>query len=229
MPRWCVHEDLGELCGIPRATMRVVNRLIDKDLGHDVGRLIAYCHWDPRELYKYVLHVYKLLGYEGIRAFMHHHLMDYICTIMKRGKYGVLYKFVAENLKAWGSVRLYEDIDSKQLYISPFAVRNARVVWFTRNDEVNPLSERLASMVLKVIENIVSDFSNKRDEISRYIVKAALEMRDCIRQSAFKLQKLYLDALINNSEDPCKPVKPKPRHSSNRTQVQATTWRLRIV
>jgi len=80
MPGWHVREALAELCGIPRALMRELNEFIDSvedPRFHDANRVIVEGRWDPEALVYAGSVVLKKWGYEGLRAFLHHNLLDY--------------------------------------------------------------------------------------------------------------------------------------------------------
>lgn len=80
MPKWVVHEVLGELCGISKQLMRELNNFIDS-IGdptfHDANRVIIRNRWDPEALLYAAYVVLEKWGFDGLRAFLHHHLLDY--------------------------------------------------------------------------------------------------------------------------------------------------------
>jgi len=80
MPRWSVHEALAELCEIPIALMRKLNKFIDSIENprlHNANRVVAESEWVPEAL-AYAGHVVlDRWGYESLKAFPHHHILDY--------------------------------------------------------------------------------------------------------------------------------------------------------
>jgi len=197
VPRWVVHEEFGELCGIARDVMSAVNRLVDVVLEHDAGRLIAYGHWDAGEFYRYASRIYNLLGCEGVKAFIHHHLMDYCCTIMRAGKYGYLFKYVADSVRRCGFARLYEDVDSGQLYVDTSVRGLLRTVDLREGNATNALSGKIIPMILTVVENMAKDFSGaERDGVVKCVVDAVSSMRCCIEESARRLLEMLCNAAV---------------------------------
>ena len=80
-----------EFCGIPRSTYEELNAFADLK-EHDANRVIIDGHWLPEPLFYLALVVYEKWGYEGLRALIHHHLLDYSDTLASSGKYGWLVK-----------------------------------------------------------------------------------------------------------------------------------------
>jgi hypothetical protein len=92
MPEWVVHFYTGEeFCRIPRSTYEELNAFADLK-EHDANRVIIDGHWLPESLFYLALVVYEKWGYEGLRALIHHHLLDYSDTLASSGKYGWLVK-----------------------------------------------------------------------------------------------------------------------------------------
>ena len=93
MAKHVVHEYLAtRFSGLPLNIVREINRFIDvvgkyekraRELGvppkvfHDANRVITNGRWDLEALLYLVVVVYGKWGYEGIKASLHHHLLDY--------------------------------------------------------------------------------------------------------------------------------------------------------
>jgi len=150
MPRWNVHELLGETCGIPRRVMREVNKFIDLGLNHDKGRFIVYGHWDPRELYSIATQVHTIWGTNGVRAMIHHHLMDYTCTLITKLKGGVLVRHVLEDIRRTGFATIYEDIDTGRVYSTPLPYSRSpiRLLYLKKEDMPKFIFERIITQNL---------------------------------------------------------------------------------
>jgi len=217
MPKWVVHEDLGEICNIPRSLMRSINKFLDIGLDHDRGRLIVYGRWDPDELYSIAKQVYEKWGLEGVKAMIHHHLMDYTCSLLTKLKYGALIKYIVKEVKRNRFARIYEDINSGQLYTSPLVKGTLRTIELRREEAIEFIAERITSKVDEVLNYIERDFAKLHDPISKHLHNLAKNMRNCIRTSAHKLIHTYISALlIEARESPCKSFREKPQRSSLR-------------
>jgi hypothetical protein len=93
MPEWVVHFYTGEnFCGIGRKVYEEVNRFIDLSV-HDVNRVIVDGHWLPESLFYLALVSYEKWGCEGLKAVIHHNILDYLSTLASEGKYGWLVKY----------------------------------------------------------------------------------------------------------------------------------------
>jgi len=94
VPEWVVHLYTGKyFCRISDKVYDEVNRFVDS-LGpeHDVNRIIIDGHWIPEALLYVAFHAYDVWGYEGLKALLHHNLLDYSKTLSIGGKYGYYVK-----------------------------------------------------------------------------------------------------------------------------------------
>jgi hypothetical protein len=93
MPEWIVHLYVGEnFCRIRRRIYEEVNEFVDENI-HDVGRIIVGGRWLPEPLLYLSFVSYERWGYEGLKAVLHHHILDYSNTLAAGGKYGWLIKY----------------------------------------------------------------------------------------------------------------------------------------
>jgi hypothetical protein len=101
VPEWVVHLYTGEkFCGISRRVYSKVNEFIDSNpLGHDVNRVIVNGHWIPEALLYLTYTTYDIWGCEGVKAVLHHNLLDYCKTLITLNKrillylyYGIIYE-----------------------------------------------------------------------------------------------------------------------------------------
>lgn len=69
MPKWKLHNKIAAEMGIPKGLSNKVNSIIDIDGVHD-GREI------PEVFLKDAIQCYELGGYEGLKAFFLHHILD---------------------------------------------------------------------------------------------------------------------------------------------------------
>jgi len=94
MPEWVVHLYTGErFCGIQMGVYEEVNRFIDSPgSSHDVNRVIIDGHWIPEALLYLAFVCYERWGYEGLKACLHHHILDYSKTLASGGPHGHLVK-----------------------------------------------------------------------------------------------------------------------------------------
>jgi hypothetical protein len=94
MPEWVVHLYTGErFCGIQRGVYEEVNRFIDSpESSHDVNRVIIDGHWIPEALLYLAFVCYERWGYEGLKACLHHHILDYSKTLASGGPHGHIVK-----------------------------------------------------------------------------------------------------------------------------------------
>jgi hypothetical protein len=91
MPAWIVHLYTGEsFCNIQRSVYEEVNKFIDSIPEHDANRVIVEGHWIPEALLYLALATYERWGYIGLKAMLHHHLLDYSNTLVTTGPYGLL-------------------------------------------------------------------------------------------------------------------------------------------
>jgi hypothetical protein len=94
MPEWIIHLYTGEsFCNIHRSVYEEVNRFIDsipEPEYHDANRVIIEGHWIPEALLYLALVTYERWGDIGLKAMLHHHLLDYSNTLVTSGPYGFL-------------------------------------------------------------------------------------------------------------------------------------------
>ena len=205
MPRWRVYEVLGELCGIPRSIMWSINEFLDIGHDHDKGRLIVYGHWDPKELHSLAASVYRRWGVEGVKAALHHHIMDYVCTLLTKLKYGKLVRHIIDEVMKRGLAVVYEDVETGQVYMSSnITSKTLRMRYLRKEDVTGYIQDALLPMLDQVLKLIDRDFRAKSDEVSELLTQLARKLKLCIRESANKLIKLHIDALLRKEESPCK-------------------------
>ncbi len=194
--------------------MGEVSRFIDLGLEHDKGRLILYGHWDPRELYTVALQVHKRWGSDGVKAFLHHHLMDYACSLLTKLVYGAIVKRMVKDVKRMGFAEVYEDVDTGKLYTSPYASRTLRVIQLRGGDEVSEfIAKRVMGFIRQVLDLMVRDFSGEDDQLSGYISALAGDerFRDCIEEGLKILVSKHVESLLKGREDdsPCRPERKR--------------------
>ena len=185
--------------------MRTINEFLDLGCDHDKGRLIIYGHWDANELYNLVVSVYRKWGVEGVKAAIHHHIMDYVCTLLTRLKYGKLVNYILDEIMRRGFAVVYEDVDSGQVYISSNVTsRTLRMSYIGKDNVANYISNMLLQNVNQVLKLMDKDFRSKSDSISALITQFAKNLEPCIKESANKLIKLHIDSFFRKEVSPCK-------------------------
>ena len=210
MPRWIVHESLGEFCGISRNLMHEVSKFIDLGLDHDKGRLIAYSHWDPNKLYEMASEVYEKYGVEGVKAMLHHHLMDYVCSLLTKLKYGALVRHIVREIKRTGFVVVYEDVNTGQVYTNPSARGLLRTISLRRGEAVEFVYNKVKTMVNNVLNLINKDFSKQRDDVEKLLYSLSRDMKECIEKSVRRLVYIHIISSLNKShENPCKSIRSR--------------------
>jgi len=81
MPSWSIHSKYAwELWRIDSSE---VDEFIDRECHHDIGRFIAEQVWDLRELIPTTKLVYRRFGEDGVRAFLLHHILDYLDSLLR--------------------------------------------------------------------------------------------------------------------------------------------------
>jgi len=217
MPRWVVHENLGEFCGISRNLMHEVNRFIDLGLDHDGGRLIVYGHWDPYELYRMASKVYEMYGSEGVKVALHHHLMDYVCSLLTKLKYGALVRHIVGEIKRVGFATVYEDVNTGQVYTSPLVRGFLRTISLKREEAIEFVYSKVKDMVDNVLNLLSKDFFKQRDEVEKILHNLSRDMKKCIEESAKKLVYTYTTSLLNESrENPWRSIRSRGRLQARR-------------
>jgi hypothetical protein len=85
MPSWIIHNKWASRLGVRKDIADLVNRMIDS-IGdpeyHDYGRVIVGGRRVFSELYRELQRYYKLFGNDGIKAFLLHHVLDYMSTLL---------------------------------------------------------------------------------------------------------------------------------------------------
>jgi predicted Zn-ribbon and HTH transcriptional regulator len=85
MPSWNIHNKWAFRLGVRKDIADLVNRMVDS-IGdpeyHDYGRVIVGGHWVFSELYRELQRYYKLFGDDGVKAFLIHHVLDYMSTLL---------------------------------------------------------------------------------------------------------------------------------------------------
>jgi len=205
MPGWDVHCELAEmLCGIPKDIMNNMNKVIDELTYHDINRIIVKGHWNPLALLHESLFHYENWGYIGIKAALHHHLLDYAATLLTGGKYGYLLKEKVYLGLAVSSVIKF--VESVLNHIE---------------EDFTVLTRLSGSLLESEFQNIVENFFEKckywddpkaRNEAKRYmyykttlvressqaLIRASKELKDCIKDCIWDLAifKLWKDHCI---------------------------------
>jgi hypothetical protein len=85
VPSWDIHSKWASKLRVKRDIADLVNRLIDSAGNperHDYGRVIVGGHWVFSELYRELQRYYKLFGDDGVKAFLLHHVLDYMSTLL---------------------------------------------------------------------------------------------------------------------------------------------------
>jgi hypothetical protein len=85
MPSWIIHNKWASRLGVRKDISDLVNRMID-GIGdpeyHDYGRVIVGGRWVFSEFYRELQRYYKLFGDDGVKAFLLHHVLDYMSTLL---------------------------------------------------------------------------------------------------------------------------------------------------
>jgi len=197
MPKWRVHEALAELCGIPRALMRELNEFIDS-IGdprfHDVNRVIVGGRWDPEALAYVGYVVLERWGYEGLRAFLHHHLLDYAeqLALSRRVHETHMESYVVSwieglvNKVLGGIVRDFE-------VLLRLALKKSLDGRDGSNKNVTEDIEKLWGVRLEHPGNLVRLIEGGGAlNLSAAIVEAVRGIRECLNESVYELVVFYL-------------------------------------
>jgi predicted Zn-ribbon and HTH transcriptional regulator len=85
MPSWIIHNKWASRLGVRKDISDLVNRMIDS-IGdpeyHDYGRVIVGGRWVFSELYRELQRYYRFFGDDGVKAFLLHHVLDYMSTLL---------------------------------------------------------------------------------------------------------------------------------------------------
>jgi len=170
MPSWYLHEKWAVRAGIDPNLAREIDRLIDRDFGHhDIGRRrLSEC---KIFLYNIVLPQYS---YEGAKAFLLHHILDYIAYIIRRRRKEARKKGATQAYIDSDEVlnRLFKLIPLGQLYltkrgrvgISPFAttIRYPELGVYPAYDPylINVVKS-VADFLYRNFKEIVQDIANE--------------------------------------------------------------------
>ena len=214
MPKWNVHVELGKYCSIDEYIMEEINKFLDEGFEHDKGRLIIYGHWELSELLPVASYAYEKWGSVGVKALIHHHLMDYTCSLMTKLKYGALIKHIVNDINKMGFSIIYEDVDTGQIYTNP-NVRGTLRTMYLKKDEVKefitkkivlPFITEALNTLIKGISSKTSEKPSKcREDVLKSLSSSIRELENCIITSAIVLVDKYVGALLNKDhENPCK-------------------------
>jgi len=192
--------------------MHEVNKFIDLGLRHDGGRLIVYGHWDSDELFKIASEVYGLYGSDGVKAVLHHHLMNYVCSLLTKLKYEALVRHIVRDIKRMGFVEVYEDMNTGQVYIGSLVRGLLRTISLRREEAIEFVYSKVKDMVNNVLNLISKNFSKQRDDVEKLLHSLSRDMRECIEESARSLVYTYITSLLNESrENPCKGIRSRDK------------------
>jgi len=197
MPKWRVHEALAELCGIPRALMRELNEFIDSTGDprfHDVNRVIIEGRWDPEALAYADYVVLERWGYEGLKAFLCHHMLDYAeqLALSRRvhethmGSYVVSWVKGLVNKVLDGIIRDFE-------VLLRLALKKSLGGRGGSNRNVIEDIEKLWGVKLEHPEDLVRLIEGGGAlNLSAAIVEAVRDIRECLNESVYELVVFYL-------------------------------------
>ena len=214
MPEWCFHKVTGEWCSIPRSLMDRINRFVDnpsKPEYHDSNRLIVSGHWLPMPLLCLALVVYEYHGRIGVKALLHHHLLDYANTLLTRGKWRSILKMLGPDQALIGVSNLVTSVLNnivkdftrlKDLDLIPLLKEliGYEFSWliFTENEiyfikkELDNLVDKDRSRIIVPEEQIrkyheLIDKAKLVKEVSNLLVKCAEELKPCIKEAVREL------------------------------------------
>jgi len=196
VPEWIVHLYTGEsFCNIHRGVYEEINKFIDsipEPEYHDANRVIVEGHWVPEALLHLALATYEGWGDIGLKAMLHHHLLDYSDTLVTTGPYGFLVRKYGPGYGITyviGSVhKVLDHVESdfttllrllKEGRDAYSIIQEVEKTWFGGIRH----RESFLSMVIK----------EKRKDLERCIedlLRAARELRECIDVSAMEVSYL---------------------------------------
>lgn len=184
MPPWIVHEVLGELCDIPRELMREINNFIDsiKDPeAHDLNRVILHKRWHPEALFHLTVIILDRYGFKGLRATLHHHLLDYAEGIGRRHRVH----------KTFMGYYLYPEIAGAVRGVMDNAVKDFEVL--DKVKLVRDLEERWG-VTIKYPEDVLKIIKDRGyvKELKDSLIKAVDSLRTCIMECVYELIVYYL-------------------------------------
>ena len=196
MPKWNVHVELGKYCSINEYIMEEINKFLDEGFKHDKGRLIIYGHWELSELLSVASYAYEKWGSLGVKALIHHHIMDYTCSLRM------------------GFSIIYEDVDTGQIYTNP-NVRGTLRTMYLKKDEVKEFITKkiVLPFITEALDTLIKGISSKtsekpskcREDVLKSLSSSIRELENCIIASAIVLVDKYVGALLNKDhENPCK-------------------------
>ncbi|RLG76721.1 MAG: hypothetical protein DRO12_04025 [Thermoprotei archaeon] len=134
------------------------------------------------------------------------HIMDYVCSLLMKLKYGALVKHIIKEIRRAGFATLYEDVDTGQVYTSPSARGLLRTVSLRREEAMEFVFRKVRDMVNSILNLINRDFSKQRDNVEKLLHSLSRDMKKCIEESTRKLVYTYITSLLNGSSEKCSLV-----------------------
>jgi len=205
MVTWNIHNKYALKLGISSIISQSVNRFIDIEKRHDIGRLIKNSRWDfkifKEEFTQAIKEVYEKWGIDGIKAFILHHFLDYLYTLIND-----------PNVMAKGACEPFNRLE--YLIESPSA---SNLLHLTRV----LIPQELRNYVIKCINDIRNFINNNRASIVKdllncsklistavkYLTGYYKKPRDPIIKNAIEQFKICVNILEkNNCEDIIKAV-----------------------
>jgi hypothetical protein len=182
MPEWVVHLYTGEnFCGIRRSVCEEVNKFIDS-IVHDVGRIIVDGRWSPEALLYLAVISYERWGYEGVKAVIHHHMLDYSNTLASSGKYGWLLKHRGPNYVIADVMKLCNKVldgVEKDLTILLDALKSG----VSLDEVVLRIEETWGAIQRpKFFADILRGHGIKLSELLEGIIRIVEELKGCMRK-----------------------------------------------
>ena len=178
---------------------------------HDKNRVIVDGHWLPEALLYLAVVAYDAWGYSGLKAVLHHNLLDYAHTLATGGKYGWLAKYYGPQYAIVDVERLVRRVldNIERDFSKPFnalrsgtdpydVVREVAGSWFSGveyPDELANIFRR--GDAVKLLEELL---------------RAVNELRDCIYSCVLEVVELVFHSQ-NRFKDVC-PVCFSPIHSA---------------
>jgi hypothetical protein len=188
LPKWIIHLYGGEnFCGISRDVYRKVNIFVDDPEHHDINRVIVNGRWNPEAFLYLAFTSYKAWGCEGLKAVVHHNIMDYVDTILSSNKYRSLVKNCEPSHIAIRLTRLCDKIlnNIEEDFVKLLSVikRAAGL-----NDVVREV--KIVWNKIRRPQILLAFLRNERARILDFlesVIKVARELRDCIDECVEEL------------------------------------------
>jgi hypothetical protein len=206
MPEWIIHLYTGEsFCNIHRSVYEEVNRFIDsipEPEYHDANRVIVEGHWIPEALLYLALVTYERWSDVGLKAMLHHHLLDYSNTLATSRPYGFLVRKYGPSYGAIDVIRFVHkvlDHIESDFTILLQLLKEGRDV-YSIIQEV----EKTWVGGIKYRESLLLTIKEKRKDLERCIedlLRAVRELRKCIDISVWEVS--YLSWREEKREDIC--------------------------